>query len=405
MDPSYTMALPDCDAMLQSQSRFSRSQLLRQSSTHSSSTSGSSRMGPTRVRKQTSANNSPHNVQRRRTTANHTTRCSPYQTQEQRLRNYYSSRHQIPIARPMSWHPGSEHLHTLATHVPACEPAMGNTIEGLENLAVSGTPTSSVQQSVENALAMGYGFPTATPSTTCDQSSLEIGGYGIAETALGPTYDPYGAYNPPQQPQYQYTLQAPAYNDHAPTTYQMQQWSQLQPYLASHAVQASPNRLPTQPPANKPQELKVTTRPRMARRGSQELVSIGLYDNDDNDFLSALNSAVTSYPSRDGKGLKLEEGWQPPHDDEDDEEDEGYSTDEGDEIDEVPPVHTSAPPEIQTSFYPPTYGDLSNQSFFFNDDDQYASESLHSDYYAINHGYQDAQPKPIDPGTGSFLWF
>lgn len=143
----------------------------------------------------------------------------------------------------------------------------------------------------------------------------------------------------------------------------------------------------------------------MPRRRSKELVSIGLYDNNDNDFISALNSAASSDPSRDslGKGLKLEETWQPPNDDEEEPE-EGYSTDEAEEMDEVPPVQISVAPEVETAFYPPTYGDLSDQSFFFNDDDQYASESHYADYYAIDQGYQDAQPKAADPATGNFMW-
>ncbi|KAK4690567.1 hypothetical protein P7C71_g6249, partial [Lecanoromycetidae sp. Uapishka_2] len=283
---------------------------------------------------------------------------------------------------------------------------MGNTIEGLENLAVSGTPTSSVQQSVENALSMGYGFPITTPSTAFEQSPLGLGEYGMHEPAPTPIYNPYASYDVSQQPQYQYTSQALAYDPYAPISYHMQQWSQLQPYLASQPPQAPPEYLPVHNAANDPPEVEVNTRPRLARRGSKELVSIGLYDNDASD-LSALTSAVGSDPNRDslGKGLKLEETWQPPND-EDEEDEEGYSTDEGEEMDEVPPVlPTSTASEIQTSFYPPTYGDLSNQSFFFNEDDQYASESHYSDYYAINQDYQDAQPKVADPATSNFLWF
>lgn len=313
----------------------------------------------------------------------------------------------MPSTRPMSWHPGSETIHTLSRHTPACELAMGNTIEGLENLAVSGTPTSSVEQSVENALAMGYGFPITTASTTFEQSPMEMGGYGQHEAATGPMYQLYSSYNVPEQPQYQYTSQAPIYDTHEPMSDPTQQWSHFQPHLAFQAVQAPQAFMPTQAPSSNPQELNVNARPRMTRRASKELVSIGLYDHDDNDFMSALNSAVGPDPNRDslGKGLKLEETWQPPnHDEEEDEE--GYSTDEAEDIDEVPQMlPASAAPELQTSFYPPTYGDLSNQSFFFNDDDQYASESHYSDYYAINQQYQDSQPKVADPATSNFLWF
>lgn len=308
----------------------------------------------------------------------------------------------------MSWHPGSEAIHTPARHVPTYEPAIGNTIEGLQNLAVSGTPSSSVQQSFENALALGYGFPITVP-TPLEQSPMEMGGYGGHDAAPMPTYDLYPSYDVPEQPQYRYTSQAPTYDSYPPMSYHMQQWSQLQPYLASQTAHAPPEYLPVQGPVKCPQESQTNTRPQMARRRSKELVSIGLYDNDDNNFMSALNSAVSSNPRRDslGKGLKLEETWQPPNDDEGEDE-EGYSTDEGEDMDEVPPVHASVAPEIQASFFPPPYGDLSNQSFFITDDDQYASESHYTDYYNINQDYQyyqDTQPKVVDPAMGSFLYF
>ena len=145
----------------------------------------------------------------------------------------------------------------------------------------------------------------------------------------------------------------------------------------------------------------------MARRGSKELISIGLYDDDedDNDFMSTLSLAIGSKSQSgvEGKGLKLEETWQPPNDDEDKDDDEGYSSEEGDEVDD-PPVQTVMPAEVQ-SFCSPTYGDLSNQSFFFSDDDQYASEGHYTDYYAMNQGYQYTEPKPVDPATGNLLWF
>ncbi len=139
------------------------------------------------------------------------------------------------------------------------------------------------------------------------------------------------------------------------------------------------------------------------------LSGIGLYDDKVPNFISG----TSGNPNRDslGKGLKLEETWQPPKDeeekddDDDDEDDEegSYSTDEAEEIEEDPPIMATAPQQAQTAFYPP-YGDLSQQSFFFSndDDDPYTEEAnQYTNYLALGQ----AQPKPQDlVTTGNFLW-
>ena len=309
----------------------------------------------------------------------------------------------------MSWHPGSEMISTPATQVRTSEPALGNTISGLQNLAVSGQPVSSVQQSIENAFAMGYGVPVGRP-TTYEQSPTENGDY---EPAVGsvygpepsynsePVYNPY-SYNTYQQCQNPYLPQQSTQDTYALANYHLPQWPEAYPSIANDFQDSQTSANLSQWSSNPEQKLNVRSAPQPSKRANKVLSGIGLYDDKIPDSVSVIDGD----PNRDsmGKGLKLEETWQPPKDegenDDDDDEESSYSTDEAEEIEEDPPIMASATQHAPTAFYP-HYGDLSNQSFFFsNDDDPYTGEDQYANYLAFGQ----AQSKPQDPVTGNFLW-
>lgn len=126
---------------------------------------------------------------------------------------------------------------------------------------------------------------------------------------------------------------------------------------------------------------------------------MGLYDGPSRKDLSAPATSVDRISqllaAPQGKGLKLEETWQPPNEEvDDDEEDEGSSTDEAEE--DLPPAPTQA--ETQPTFYP-SYGDLSNQSFLFDSDDPYVS------CMSFNQGMQVFPQKASEPPFQDFMWF
>lgn len=125
---------------------------------------------------------------------------------------------------------------------------------------------------------------------------------------------------------------------------------------------------------------------------------MGLYDGPGRKELLTLNSSPDHidllFTPPQGKGLKLEETWQPPNDDGDEVEEEGSSEDEGEEI----PPPASSQTDLQSTFIP-AYGDLSNQSFFFDSDDPYP------DYLPLDQGFQACQPKATDPSLQNFMWF
>ena len=314
----------------------------------------------------------------------------------------------------MSWHPGSEMISTPATQIRISEPALGNTIVGLQNLAVSGRPASSVQQSIENAFAMGYGIPIGTHQTGYEQSPPRTEDYEPAPGSIygpqssynsEPIYNAFSSYNTLQQFQHTYMPQPEIHDTYPPANYQLPQWPEAQACFPNDFQDPQTSADLYQWSSSSGQKVNVNAAPQVSKRANKVLSGIGLYDDKVPDFTSGIGAD----PNRDsmGKGLKLEETWQPPKDDDendddddDDDDDEGsYSTDEAEEIEEDPPIMASVQQQAQTALYPP-YGDLSNQSFFFsNDEDPYTGEDQYN-YLALGQG----QSKPQDPVTGNFLW-
>ena len=147
-----------------------------------------------------------------------------------------------------------------------------------------------------------------------------------------------------------------------------------------------------------PQTMLSQPTPVLERKKSKELVGLGLYDDKKEEFLSTLNSE--SNRESLGKELKLEETWQPPKNEEEDEE--AYSSDEAEEEEpEALGFINQAPVDPQT-FYP-TYGDLSNQSFFFNDDDQQLGHDVpYVNYVAL--GPEGPPKAQAVAETGNFMW-
>lgn len=416
------MSFSEQNIILQDASnQVSRSDLLRQLSIHSSSTSTSSKRGSTRITKQTSASNSPHYVQRRRTTANHNTRAYPrlpldgqYRTREQRLQNYSNARDPSAFARPMSWHPGSSTADMANTQGFGGEPALWGTTARLEDLTIGSQPAaSSVQESIHHAFAMGYGYPMGAPAATHDMPSAIMPEYSALSADNEPSYNSYPTYSISDQPQYPYIPQATMYHPYTGQNHQFpQQWSHIgSDYtIAPQAPQAVPDYPPvdssTQLPPSRTQRLDIPTNASLHNKNSKELIGMGLYDDKVSDFMSGLNSAISANPNREssGKGLKLEETWQPPNEEED-EDDEAYSTDEAEEVEEVPlPSMPSMPAKDQKPFYP-NYDDLSNQSFFFNDDDEYNNDDQYARYLTFGQDLQGGQSRPIpEPDMQNYMW-
>lgn len=281
----------------------------------------------------------------------------------------------LPSARPMSWHPGSRGFETSFERIPTAEPIMKNTIAGFENLTVNIT-TSSNDHTPQTSLPIDPSFCMTDYSASYRPCVSTMEGYYYYQGA-GTDGSAYSAYPVPGQ--MDYPMIPLPYSDYGYSTMDLQGtgWSQSSSDYTNFPAPQTPDFLPIQYPPEPSQNMTVDPSPPMVKKKSKELVGMGLYDCPDQDSISSLDllTRLSDHRESMGKGLKLEETWQPPTEEEEDEdeaeedaedEEEAYSTDEADE-DILPIVTPSSDAETPGAFYP-AYGDLSNQTFFFDDD-------------------------------------
>jgi len=102
----------------------------------------------------------------------------------------------------------------------------------------------------------------------------------------------------------------------------------------------------------------------------EKLVALGLYDMPE-------SSSWTGFAEATGKGLKLEETWQPPEEDEDEEDADDASSEAS--VEEPSPPLPAVDEQTQRLQLPvhvkaQTPGSLEGQSFFFDDDEAVSKE-------------------------------
>ena len=308
----------------------------------------------------------------------------------------------------MSWHPGSRNNEAVAKHLPSGEPTLRNTIAGLETLAVVEDPIPS------NQLFMGGATINSTTQSYQEQEmALHPQYYANEEPAIfeppvaniqdyqhrmdvnRTSYASYALYNAPGQSQthdgqlpYEYE-----YDRYALAQLQSSNLAHLSSTIDGYPIIPTSDFLPIQRPADNMGKLNV---PIITKKKSSELVGMGLYDNVERDNSQVSNNLAMLSGEPMGRGLKLEETWQPPKGDEEEDDDDDDSS-SADEAEEDVPV-SFAEIEHQPAFYP-TYGDMSNQSFLFDNDDQYPN------CMAFDHTMQLNQPKAPDPILENSLWF
>ena len=283
----------------------------------------------------------------------------------------------------------------------ANDKAMGSTIACLENLAVTNIEPLSVQQSIQDAFSMGYGYPITTPSASliqqptdseafnsasepiCQDPIQDFSDYGFPPHTFGPYNEPY------QMPDYhlaqlsQYSMMGFPVMDESYTT----PMPSGQPQQHIDVVQS--------------QNLQTKELPDTPKSEGEELVGIGLYDREGASRTGPTNNTGPKKLAQ-SKELKLEEAWQPPINGDNSED----SSEESEDAEELS-MHTSPAAEVQPALYPNNNNDLSDQSFFFSDDnDPYIEDDRYATYVALNEGLQAMeQMKPQPAGTGNILWF
>ena len=387
----------DIDAMLFDVSnRMARAQLARQIS----SSSSTFRQRVSRISKANSAGSSPQSIQRRKTTSSykaprqqtdmlHQGVQMPRQDMVHSSHRYQSSTNPI---RPVSWHPSVAYNRGMTRMSNYEVPARHSTV--YQTMAVNGLPTPMTQPDLSTEVPVDPHFSLDGSSPSYQQQIMACNGFDSAGLSFDPNYQPVNPYDSHNSMHYP----SMAVSDSTPTcsamAYPTQAWAESLATFPLHTAPPSPDFLPIQNPMDIWDGSRLNSAPSLPKKASKELVGMGLYDHPDRNSFSAdsiLDSYIGSFgtnPHHDsqGKGLKLEETWEPPEEDKDSDEEEEEEEEETQGEESPPAVEEQMLPgsfaegEKQHEPFYPTYPDLSNQSFFFDSDDTY--------FDAIGYGHQ-----------------
>jgi hypothetical protein len=237
-------------------------------------------------------------------------------------------------ARPVSWHPSSSHFQGLQTRKPDWSSLQPQPPSQHQNTLVTNkyteadTPISNYNEQHPHLADLAW--------------SSYMHGQVTAESEQ-PSYSSLSCHS-------NTSWHSPALNLPADTR---------SSYL--HPTQS--DRLFLEQPIARHSQESNEGRHRLVRKKSDELIGLGLYDPPESSPSAfGVGSALM------GKGLKLEETWQPPEEmEEDEDEDEGA---ESSEEEEEPPHQL----EQQWPQNPLPLMNLSGQSFFFEDEEGVANE-------------------------------
>jgi hypothetical protein len=240
-------------------------------------------------------------------------------------------------SRPVSWHPSSTHFQKQSSSY--FEPQQD---------WYSASPRNSMH---------GSDFYSLSTRNSQFESTSNNAHYSAAYGMEDSEYN--------QTPSYAHSnLNTPSTE---PLPWYLQKWAQQNQEQAMAASQnASSDFLPIQHPAIQDEE--------MEDDDGEKLVALGLYD------LPEPSMSWTGSEQATGKGLKLEETWQPPEEDEDEEEDEDAEDDASSVASEEPsPPLSSVNDRTQQLQLPvhvkaQTPGSMDGQSFFFDDDETVSKE-------------------------------
>ncbi|KAL1604845.1 hypothetical protein SLS60_004385 [Paraconiothyrium brasiliense] len=301
-----------------------------------------------RVEKPRSNHNSPRTVERRKTT----TGAKLYAT----LDDHYNMMMGItgdedavePMGepantRPMSWHPSSNQCHARPQSAMFDQP---------ENWPQN--YSSSSRNSVHGSDFYSLSSRNSMGADTAQQYS----NYTTGQQAHRGSQDSDASWQT-QQSYFQSSYSTPATES---MPWYLQEWARKNQDQAVASQNGSMEFLPIQHPTEGEEQNADVN---MEEEG-KELIGMGLYDVSDSslDWSSSLGEAT-------GKGLKLEETWQPPEDDDEEEEqDDDASSDDGEE--ELPPPPAPIAPVASAKAQPT--GNMEGQSFFFDEDDNITKE-------------------------------
>lgn len=251
------------------------------------------------------------------------------------------SQEQQVQSRPMSWHPSASKFHVPSRasmvgeqsspqdYIRHNSSSSRNSCHASDfySLSARSSMHTDHMQNVESVHDMNRGSQSSDGSWRSQQQSYSMSAYSTPSTEPMPWY--------------------------------LSDWARKNQHQTATSQNGSTDFLPIQHPA---EENDADEDEEMEDSG-RELVGMGLYDMPES--LSGW-SAVEST----GKGLKLEETWQPPEVEEDDAEDDA-SSDDGSVADPQAMEEVSDQKSQLTMVKP---ANLEGQSFFFDEDENYTKE-------------------------------
>lgn len=272
-----------------------------------------------RIEKPKSHHNSPSAMERRKTT----TETKLYATLDDHYRMMFgiqgddSEDERPQSTRPVSWHPSSSQFQA---------------------------PRSSACTTSPN-----HDWSQQSPSS---RNSPRASDYYSLSTRNS-MYDPMpNTWQGSNVPSYMHSAVSTPLAE--PLPWYLQQWYQQNQQHAMASQNASTDFLPIQRPADcEDQE--------MEDDDGKELVGMGLYDLPDSTSWNGM-----------GKGLKLEETWQPPEDDDESDDDDASEASVEEPSPPLPPV--AQPAQLPVHVKAQTPGSMDGQSFFFDDDETASKE-------------------------------
>ena len=290
-----------------------------------------------------------------------------------------------PSVRPVSWHPSSM---GFVQPRPASTYDVSNrhSLVGYQTVDVNGMPTPMTYPDSNSEVFTDNMFSLDAAATPYQSGVGYCYGSGYDPTDLRLNTAFQNGISMDGHSQMTNMTASGNYNSASSGAFSTQTWAESLSYTAP----PTPDLLPIQNTSDLWQNEDAKLPP-LPRKDSKELVGMGLYDSPERssipmDTISDDNSTIymSERHGSTGKGLKLEETWEPPEEDEgsDDEDAEDDEIDEAAEqreeeekvaekaarqAEQVTVVECEAAAETLRQMY----GDMSNQSFFFDAEDAY----------------------------------
>lgn len=245
--------------------------------------------------------------------------------------------------RPVSWHPISSHCN-----VP---------LQQSEQLQPQSWSRHDSSSSGDQSASSSDFYSLSARSSTFIEPNQSYMSYGnVSQT-------PHGLQNPYSE------MQPDASSSYSASTadsmpWYLQEWARKNLHQDGSVQNESAGSLPLLN-SSTDQDTDSGLQEDVAGDSSKELIGMGLYDLPDS--VTGLGSLVEAT----GKGLKLEETWQPPDEDdeEDDEvEDEESSDDYDEELPPSPPLKQETQPHVPVQIEPQFSNSMAGQSFLFGEE-------------------------------------